>query len=188
MSAPAPKTATLFVDDSERNSDLYWKTGFWAGDPFVFAEIDGRTHLLLSDLELGRGKKESQVDEVHSWTALSTAARAKSGAEKVAYEGVIAHFLEERDVTHLEVASRFPLRTADRLRDAGFTALTLSDETESWSAFVAERLAAFRRGRARQVAVHGAELVDALDDFYATVAALYAGGNLGGVRIVARRD
>lgn len=74
-----------------------------------------------------------------------------------------------------------------QLRAAGFTEIALSDHTEVWSAFVAERLAAFRAARGRQVALHGAELVDGLDDFYATVNGLFAGGRLGGVRVTARR-
>jgi len=74
-----------------------------------------------------------------------------------------------------------------QLRDAGFTAVELEDQTESWAGFVAGRLAGFRADRDRLIAVHGQDLFDALDDFYATVDGLFAGGNLGGVRIVARR-
>lgn len=74
-----------------------------------------------------------------------------------------------------------------QLRDAGFTAIELRDQTESWAGFVAGRLAGFRDDRERLIAVHGQDLVDALDDFYATVDGLFAGGNLGGLRILARR-
>ncbi|WP_372944093.1 methyltransferase domain-containing protein, partial [Shewanella sp.] len=74
-----------------------------------------------------------------------------------------------------------------QLRAAGFTAIELRDRTESWAGFVAERLAGFRAERERLIALHGRDLVDSLDDFYATVDGLFAGGNLGGVRIFARR-
>lgn len=74
-----------------------------------------------------------------------------------------------------------------QLREAGFTAIELKDQTVSWAGFVAGRLAGFRDDRDRLIAVHGRDLVDALDDFYGTVDGLFAGGNLGGVRIVARR-
>jgi Xaa-Pro aminopeptidase len=112
--------AILHIEASDRDSDLLWRSGFWAGDPFVFVEVDGNTHLLLSDLELGRGKKESKVDEVHSWTRLEGVVKEAEGIERVAYEAVIDRFLRDRGVTHLRVPSRFPLRIADRLRDRGF--------------------------------------------------------------------
>jgi len=123
----AEKTATLFVDDSERNSDLYWKSGFWAGDPFIFVESEGKTHLLLSDLELGRGKKESRVDEVHSYSAVLKSAREQAGGENVPYDGEIAHFLHLLGVTDLRVSASFPLRIADQLRAAGFKIEAASD-------------------------------------------------------------
>ena len=74
-----------------------------------------------------------------------------------------------------------------QLAAAGFVDIALLDMTADWGAFVAERLSAFRAARDRQVALHGPELVEGLDDFYATVSRLFSGGRLGGARIVARR-
>jgi cyclopropane fatty-acyl-phospholipid synthase-like methyltransferase len=71
--------------------------------------------------------------------------------------------------------------------DAGFATVDLEDVTADWTAYTAERLAAFRDDRERQVRVHGEEVADGLEDFYATMAGLYAGGVLGGARIVAAR-
>ena len=68
---------------------------------------------------------------------------------------------------------------------AGFEALELVDVTESWRRFVVERLESFRARRERELELHGAEIVNGLDDFYAAVAALFRGGNLGGIRLVA---
>jgi len=72
-----------------------------------------------------------------------------------------------------------------QLQAAGFAEVELVDMSASWTAFTADRLAAFRAGRARQVEVHGADVVDGLDDFYATVADLYGRGVIGGARITA---
>ena len=74
----------------------------------------------------------------------------------------------------------------DHLRAAGFEGLEVTDMTGTWTGFVRDRLAGFRADRARQVAVHGAEVVEGLEDFYAAVAGLFEGGRLGGLRIVAR--
>jgi sarcosine/dimethylglycine N-methyltransferase len=72
------------------------------------------------------------------------------------------------------------------LLDAGFADVAMSDVTESWSAFTASRLAMFRGQRARNVGVHGAAIVDGLDDFYGTVADLFQAGAIAGLKIVAR--
>ena len=61
---------------------------------------------------------------------------------------------------------------------------TMNDE---WAPFVSERLAKFREARSRNVRVHGEALTAELDLFYSTVQQLFARGNLGGVRIRARK-
>ena len=121
------RRAILLVEASERDSDLLWASGFRAGDPFVFAEIGGRTHILLTDLELGRGRKESKVDEVLSWSQMAKDAKAAAGAEQIRYSEVIAHFLKSREVTALRVPAKFPLRLADELRQLGFDLETAPD-------------------------------------------------------------
>ena len=73
-----------------------------------------------------------------------------------------------------------------QLEEAGFTELAVEDLTESWTAFTAERLESFRAARARHIRVHGPEITAGLEDFYATVAGLYAEGVLGGLRAVAK--
>ena len=80
-----------------------------------------------------------------------------------------------------------PLATyVEQLEAAGFEQVEADDMTDSWRAFTAERLDAFRAARPRHLAVHGPAIVDGLDEFYGTVAGLYGSGVLGGARIVAR--
>lgn len=74
----------------------------------------------------------------------------------------------------------------DQLVEAGFTDIQVEDMSGSWRDFTDERLAAFRAARDRHVALHGTEIVDGLEDFYATVAGLFAVGVLDGARIHAR--
>ncbi len=73
------------------------------------------------------------------------------------------------------------------LAGAGFPTVDFEDVTDEWTAYTAERAAAFRSSRDRQVRVHGAEVAAGLEDFFDTMAGLYADGVLGGARIVARR-
>ena len=75
-----------------------------------------------------------------------------------------------------------------QLNEAGFSLRLVEDMTDSWTAFTSERLAAFRAARDRNLAVHGAAITEGLEDFYATVASLYADGVIGGIRILAVAD
>jgi cyclopropane fatty-acyl-phospholipid synthase-like methyltransferase len=80
-----------------------------------------------------------------------------------------------------------PDEYVEQLVQAGFVDVHLRDVSAAWTLFTDERLAAFRMARERNVRVHGAAVVDGLDDFYATVAGLYADGVLGGARVSGRR-
>ena len=113
------RTAYLIIDSSERNSDLYYRTGFFVPDPVIFFEHDGEGTLVLSDLELERGKKEARVERVVSlgeWVVRIRGGKRKSpGIEEVA-----AAILKQRGVRSLIVQKRFPVFHADALRGAGF--------------------------------------------------------------------
>ncbi len=75
----------------------------------------------------------------------------------------------------------------EELSAAGFEALELIDMSEAWTAFVQERWSGFRAQRARNLALHGAEIVDGLDDFYGAIVKLFTAGNLGGIRLIASK-
>jgi Xaa-Pro aminopeptidase len=49
---------------------MLYATRFRVPDALVFLESRGRTALLLSDLELARGRREARVDEVASFSEL----------------------------------------------------------------------------------------------------------------------
>jgi sarcosine/dimethylglycine N-methyltransferase len=95
---------------------------------------------------------------------------------------------EEADALAIKVQCHY-LPTAEEYRlhllDAGFRHIEITDVTEDWTSFTAERLAAYRSTRPRNIAIHGAEVVDGLEDFYATVAELFADGAISGVKITA---
>tara|TARA_B110000208_G_C11777100_1_gene432451 strand:+ start:42 stop:1871 length:1830 start_codon:yes stop_codon:yes gene_type:complete len=76
---------------------------------------------------------------------------------------------------------------AEELTGAGFAIASFRDVTAEWTKHTAERAAAFEANRAAHVERHGEELTASLAAFYNTVAALFAGGNLGGCEINCRR-
>ena len=73
----------------------------------------------------------------------------------------------------------------DQLRAAGFESVAFDDRTGEWTAFVAERERRFAADAARFRRLHGDAAFEALAHFYATMRRLFAGGGLGGARIVA---
>ena len=79
-----------------------------------------------------------------------------------------------------------PAQYRAQLAAAGFAEIGASDVTGQWREFTAQRLAAFRAARDRNIAVHGLDIVEGLDDFYATVAGLFASGLIAGLKILAR--
>ena len=53
----------LIVAASETDPDMLYATNFWAPDPFIFLERNGKRTLVLSDLEIDRGRKQAKADE-----------------------------------------------------------------------------------------------------------------------------
>ena len=74
------------------------------------------------------------------------------------------------------------------LKFCGFTEVVWEDMTEEWTLFVTDRLQAFVRGKDRFVSIHGIVTYEHLFSFYRTIALLFAGGHLGGVRLKARKS
>ncbi|MDQ2825015.1 MAG: aminopeptidase P family protein, partial [Verrucomicrobiota bacterium] len=98
----------LIVAASEHDADMLYATRFFAPDPFIFLEQKGKRTLVLSDLEIDRGRKQAKADEFVSFSALE---RDVQGKEKTtpSYEKVLAHFLGRRGVRSTIVPANFPL-------------------------------------------------------------------------------
>jgi len=112
--------ALLIIDDSERSANLLYATRFRAGDPFVFVEIRGRRHLLVTDLEVDRATAESTVDAVHRLSELEKRARASArGSDPTLIDAVDA-FLRSQGVHALAVPGSLGVEHADALRAKGY--------------------------------------------------------------------
>ena len=126
-SPPAARTprARLLISESEQGADMLHATGFRAPDPFVWLESRGRRSILLSDLEIDRGRREARVDEVVSQSDLAAALAKKTGAKPSAAE-VIAAFLKSRGATCPLVPANFPLGLAQELGERGIRVTPVS--------------------------------------------------------------
>src|SRR6266581_1550835 len=106
--------ARLIVAASETDPDMLYATKFWAPDPFIFLERNGKRTLVLSDLEIDRGRKQADADEFVMFSKLEHEVQGKS-KKAPPYEKVVAHFLRKRGVKSAVVPSNFPLGYAQEL-------------------------------------------------------------------------
>jgi len=111
--APLPK---LIIASSDHDADMLYATGFFVPDPFIFLQQGKRSTIVLSDLEIDRGRKEAQVDKIVAYSAISKG--LKKGKDAPFLEHAVA-FLKERKVRRAAVPSSFPLGLATGLEKAG---------------------------------------------------------------------
>jgi cyclopropane fatty-acyl-phospholipid synthase-like methyltransferase len=108
----------------------------------------------------------------------------------------IEDYIRLRDLTHQESfllrekvqCSYLPTHEEyiQNLIDVDFVIESVEEMSVSWKGFTAERLSLYRERREISVALHGDSIVSGLDDFYATVAELFASGAIGGLRVLAK--
>ncbi len=114
MSKTKTKPARLIVAASETDPDMLYATKFWAPDPFIFLQRNGKRTLVLSDLEIDRGRKQADADEFVMFSELERQVQRNSKMAP-SYEKVLAHFLAKRGVKSAVVPGNFPLRYAEEL-------------------------------------------------------------------------
>jgi Xaa-Pro aminopeptidase len=111
--------ALLIIADSERDSNMYYATGFSAPDPFVYVQKGNERIIITSDLEFGRAKSESNADKVLSLTKYEKITRKRGNRSPCLIE-LVATALGEMDIKQLMVPSNFSVEYADSLRKNGF--------------------------------------------------------------------
>ena len=111
--AANPQTR-LIVAASEHDPDMLYATRMFVPDPFIFLEQNGRRTIVLSDLEIDRGRKQAQADEILPYSQFEREVQGKA-RKAPAFEKVVAHFLVARRVHSVVVPDNFPLRLAEEL-------------------------------------------------------------------------
>ncbi|MEY2564782.1 MAG: Xaa-Pro aminopeptidase [Verrucomicrobiota bacterium] len=104
----------LIVAASDHDPDMLYATKFFVPDPFIFLEQNGKRTIVLSDLEVDRGRKQAQADEIVSYSQFE---REVQGKQRKAppFEKVMSHFLRKRGVRSAVVPANFPLGYAEEL-------------------------------------------------------------------------
>lgn len=114
------------IDADGESSDQLYLSGFDAPDPFVTLYTSGDDdtdgdgiHLLVSGLEYGRAKQESNAETVTRFAAFDYHAKREEYDQEEAFSRVVSEFFAAHDVECVAVPARFPLVRADGLRDLG---------------------------------------------------------------------
>lgn len=117
MLTSSAQSARLLYAASEQDANMLYATGFFAPDPFIYVLHKGKSRLILSDLEVDRGRREAHVDEVLSYSALASDVGRKNESA-LSEAQVVSFYLKREGISRVEVSANFPLFMAESLRKA----------------------------------------------------------------------
>ncbi len=117
--------AYLMISESEHNADMHYATGFLAYDSFIYLN-SGSDKILVSDMELGRARKESKVHDVIPTSRYNIMDKMRKNKDAdAAYCEMIIEFLRSEKLKRISVPYNFPVQLADCLRNAGFAVIPI---------------------------------------------------------------
>lgn len=111
--------ALLCIAASESDANQYYATGVVVPDPFIFLQKAEQKIIVLSDLEIERGRHEAHVDEVLPLAKYREQLQ-KQGNEYPKLVDIAERVLQEYQVEQVVVPGNFPLQYADPLRQRGY--------------------------------------------------------------------
>jgi Xaa-Pro aminopeptidase len=116
------------LDAASDDADQLYLSGFDAPDPFVTLYTADGTSLLVSGLEYGRAKAESRTDEVARLSEYDFQEKVAEHGPTEGRQRVVAAFLDDRGVESVAAPERFPLGTADGLREQDVSVEVLDED------------------------------------------------------------
>ncbi|TQQ80042.1 aminopeptidase P family protein [Halonotius terrestris] len=116
------------IDADGDDANQRYLSGFDAPDPFLTCYRPDGIALLVSGLEYGRAVTESRADTVERPADYDRQQLVADHGAREADRRVRAAFLADKSVESVLVPERFPLDTADGLRDHGITVTVDNDD------------------------------------------------------------
>lgn len=109
------------IDAAGDDSDQRYLSGFDAPDPYLTLYRPDELALLVSELEFGRAKADSDADVVRRFSEFDfTTLREEHGPHE-ARRRMLAEFVSDQGAESVAVPRRFPVDSADGLRERGVT-------------------------------------------------------------------
>ena len=106
----------LIVADSDSDANMLYAVGMFVPDPFIYLRIKGKCHVVMSDLDIDRARKQAAHCRVISLSAVQQKLR-RDGVESPGLAQVIRFLLRQHRLKKICVAPNFPLGLARQLRD-----------------------------------------------------------------------
>ena len=112
----------LLIGDSERSLELRHEIPMAIGDPFAYAEVDGRRFVSIVSLDFDNVKRVAPTVEMKPLEAYKSEELVAQGVDLYAiFPEICLRFAQDVGLAHAVVPATFPLAHADRLRSAGIT-------------------------------------------------------------------
>jgi Xaa-Pro aminopeptidase len=105
----------LMVADSEHDANMLYAVGMFVPDPFIYLRINGKCHVVMSDLEIDRARKQSPHCRVLSWSYYRQKLK-RVGVKSPGFAVIIRHILREKRLKRIFVPDNFPHGLARELR------------------------------------------------------------------------
>src|SRR5262245_6589036 len=118
--AVKPTQAILLYAASEGDSNMLYAAGFFVPDPFIFFQHKNVNHLVMSDLEIDRAKKQARADRVLSLSLYQRKVR-KLGKAPAGVIDILDLLFRERGIRSLVVPANFSALLTDQLRAKGYS-------------------------------------------------------------------
>jgi Xaa-Pro aminopeptidase len=101
----------LMVADSDHDANMLYAVGMFVPDPFIYLRVRGRCHIVMSDLEIDRAKKQAPHCRVLSLSRYQKQLREKK-IKNPGLAQVLIAILHERGIRNVVVPGNFPLALA----------------------------------------------------------------------------
>ena len=106
------------VADSDRDANMLYAVKLFVPDPFIYLRMNGKCHIVMSDLEIDRAR--GQARHCRTLSLSQTQRRLQlDGVKRPGFAHVIRLLLRSRRIKKVVVPHSFPLGLASELRKLG---------------------------------------------------------------------
>ena len=104
----------LIFADSQHDANMLYAVRMFVPDPFIYLQLNGKSHIVMSDLEIDRARTQAPHCQVLSLTQCRKKLQ-EQGMKKPGVHHIIRHIAKSRRVNRLLVPGNFPLALAGEL-------------------------------------------------------------------------
>jgi len=105
----------LMVADSEHDANMLYAVRMFVPDSFIYLRINGKCHIVMSDLEIDRARKQARHCRVLSWTHYVNKLK-RNRVKSPGFAAVIREILQEKRLRKVFVPGSFAHGLARELR------------------------------------------------------------------------